>query len=70
MDYATLPPEHLILLVSKLNIKRYKSNSTSQIFYSCHASQYKQLLSIHDLYYSKLFAPFDGRKPAVLLCLK
>ena len=39
MDYATRSPELFILLASKLHIKKYESDSTSQIFYSCHASQ-------------------------------
>ena len=39
MDYSILPPELLILLAFKLNVKRYKSNSASQIFYPFYASQ-------------------------------
>ncbi len=35
MDHSTLPPELLILLASKLSIKSYKSNSSSQILNSC-----------------------------------
>ena len=39
MDYATLPPELFILLSSKLHIKKYESDSTSQILYACHILQ-------------------------------
>ena len=40
MDYSILPPELLILLAHKLNIEKYESGSTTQIFYSCYTSQY------------------------------
>ena len=39
MDYATFPPELLILLSSKLNIKIYTSDSASQILNACHILQ-------------------------------
>ena len=39
MDYSILPPELFNLLSFKLNMKKYESDSYSQILNACHVLQ-------------------------------